>query len=176
MIALTNTPTLQTDRLTLRAPNAQDWPHWRDFATSQRAEFIGGPYDLNGAWRAFGHAVGHWVLRGFGSFAVTLKGDDTAIGMTGPWYPIIWPEKELGWTIWNPDFEGTGLMFEAASAARDYAFNTLKWATAVSYIDHGNDRSVALAERLGAVLDETAAQPKSDRPCLIYRHPTPGAA
>ena len=173
---MTNITPLETERLILRAPKAQDWDQWHPFAMSKRAEFIGGPYDLGGAWRSFGHAVGHWVLRGFGSFAVTLKGDDTAIGMTGPWYPANWPEQELGWTMWRDDLEGQGIMFEAASAARDHAFHTLGWETAVSYIDYGNDRSVALAKRLGATLDETAEQPKSDRPCFIYRHPNPKVA
>ena len=68
MTQLAPTPTLQTARLTLRAPRASDWPHWRDFAASDRARFVGGPIDEGKAWRAFGHVIGMWVLRGYGTF------------------------------------------------------------------------------------------------------------
>lgn len=163
------TPSLETERLILRGPRASDWPLWRDFAASNRAQFIGGPYDLRSAWRAFGHVIGMWVLRGYGSFIITAKGDDTPLGFTGPWHPIEWPEPELGWTIWSPEVEGKGIAFEAARAARNYAFDTLGWTTAVSYIDHGNDRSVALAERLGATLEPGAPIP-GETPCHVYRH------
>ncbi|MGZ3215780.1 GNAT family N-acetyltransferase [Paracoccus sp. T5] len=178
MITLSPTPVLETERLTLRAPQGSDWPHWRSFHGSDRARFIGGGPDLpeGASWRAFGHVVGHWVLRGFGMFVFTIKGDDTALGMTGPWFPEGWPEHELGWTAWSPAAEGRGLVAEAARAARDHAFTALGWTTAVSYIDSDNLRSIALAQRLGAVLDPKAQQPASfDAPGLVYRHPAPGA-
>lgn len=174
MIELADTPVLTTDRLILRAPQARDWPHWHAFALSDRAAHIGGPYTDATAWRAFGHVIGMWVLRGFGSFAITAKGDDTAIGMCGPWQPYDWPEREIGWTIWSPQAEGRGIAHEAALAARAFAFTTLGWDTAVSYIDPDNDRSIALAERLGAVRDPHAAHP-GERPCHVYRHPAPEA-
>lgn len=171
---LVDTPVLETPRLTLRAPAARDWPLWRDFAMSERAEFIGGPYTNETAWRAFGHVIGMWVLRGFGSFVFTAKGDGTALGMTGPWFPEGWPELEIGWTVWSAEVEGTGLAFEAALATRGYAYEVLGWPGAVSYIDHGNERSVALAKRMGCVLDEAAATP-GDKPAYVYRHPAPDA-
>ena len=54
----------------------------------------------------------------------------------------------------------------------------LQWAwengfeTLVSYITPGNDRSVALAERLGATPDATAPRPdgESASETLVYRH------
>jgi RimJ/RimL family protein N-acetyltransferase len=170
MIEMAGTPKLETERLILRGPKPDDWQAWMPFAMSERAQYIGGPYDLGGAWRAAGHFVGHWLMRGYGSFVITRKGDDTAIGMTGPWYPANWPEKELGWTMWQDDLEGTGLMFEAASAARDYAFDVLGWQTAVSYIDAPNVRSIRLAERLGAVHDPEAECIEIDKEVLVYRH------
>ena len=175
-VTLSNTPVLETERLILRAPKREDWPHWREMALSPRAEYVTQP-GINEAlaWRGMGHIIGHWVLHGWGSFIITRKGDDTALGLTGPWFPATWPEPELGWAIWKSDLEGTGIAFEAASAARSYAFETLGWDTAVSYIDPKNKRSIALATRLGAVLDNTAHGPDKDD--LVYRHPTPlGAA
>lgn len=175
MIQLSPTPVLTTERLILRAPVAADWPHWLEFQKSDRAEYVGGGPDVKqpAIWRAFGHVIGHWVMRGFGMFVFTLKDDNTALGMTGPWFPEGWPEREIGWSVWTPAAEGKGYVREAAMAARAYAYETLGWETVVSYIDPENIRSIALAERLGAVRDDSAAIPDSDKPCLVYRHPNP---
>lgn len=173
---LASTPVLTTERLTLRAPGPQDWPRFNAFLASPRADFIrSAAYAEPLAWRAFGHVIGHWVLRGFGSFVFTATGSDAALGMAGPWYPAGWPEREIGWTVWAPEAEGKGFAFEAASAARDHAFRDLGWQTAVSYIDPANARSIALAERLGARRDDAARHP-GDEPCLVYRHRGPEAA
>ncbi len=174
MISLAGISSIETERLVLRAPQGADWEAWRAFAVSNRARFIGGAMDNGMAWRAFGHAIGHWALRGYGSFIFTLKGSDQAIGMVGPWHPFDWPEPEIGWTIWRSEYEGRGLAYEAALAARQHAYDTLGWDTAVSYIHPDNHRSIALAKRLGAHLDEDAAWPK-DEPCETYRHPSPDA-
>lgn len=181
MIALSNTPVLTTQRLILRAPGAADWPAWREFHTSERAKFIGGGSEITPAqsWRAFGHVIGHWVMRGFGSFVFTLKDDDRALGMAGPWFPEGWPEHEIGWTVWTDAAEGKGYAREAALAARDFARRELGWDEIVSYIDAQNTRSIALAERLGARRDDQARLPATASPCeglCVYRHPAEDAA
>ena len=63
-----------------------------------------------------------------------------------------WAEPELGWTL-MAEAEGKGLGFEAAAAARDYAARHQGLNGVISYIAHANDRSRALAERLGASLE-----------------------
>lgn len=174
MIALSGTPVLHTARLTLRAPVAADWPHWQAFAASPRAAFVGGPLDAGRAWRAFGHVIGMWVLRGWGSFVFHLKDSPQPLGMCGPWQPFDWPEPELGWTVWSPEAEGRGLAFEAVTAARAHAFGTLGLTTAVSYIDPENARSIALATRLGARRDPQAATPAVfEKPAFVFRHGAP---
>lgn len=176
MIALSPTPVLETERLVLRAPAARDWEHWRDFFMSERSRWIrsGAPEPEEAlAWRAWAGVIGHWVMRGWGSFVITTHDSDRGLGMTGPWAPINWPEYEIGWTMWSAENEGKGLMAEAAAAARDHAFRTLGWKTAVSYIAPANTRSRALAERLGAVIDPNAAPFPGDAEALVYRHPCP---
>ena len=174
MIALSDTPTLRTDRFTLRAPVATDWPAWCAFHTSERARFVGGTGETTTAWRSFGHFVGHWVLRGFGSFVIQTHDDPAPLGSVGPWYPEGWPETEIGWTLWSPEAEGKGIIQEAARAGIDFAFGTLGWSQAVSYIEPGNTASIRVAERLGATRDDTAPNPFDDN-TLVYRHPVPGA-
>jgi RimJ/RimL family protein N-acetyltransferase len=177
-VHLANTPVLETERLILRAPKGSDWTPFADYAASDRTQYTGGPLKRPQAWRAWGHVIGHWAMRGFGLFVFTLKDDDTPLGMVGPWFPDGWPEREIGWTVWSEKREGKGFAYEAASTARTYAFNTLGWDSAVSYIDAPNTRSVALAERLGATLDPDAdimdLPDDNGVDVLVYRHPHPG--
>ena len=166
---LMETPVLRTERLLLRAPRAGDYPAWEAFICDERSRFVGGPLSKGRAWRAFSTLVGHWLLRGCGGYVLVEHGSSVPIGQVGPWYPGEWPEREIGWTAWSAAVEGRGLMREAADAVLDHVFRDLGWTSAVSYIDPDNFRSVALAERLGAVLDETAPWPGDER-LLVYRH------
>ncbi len=170
-------PTLTTERLILRAPSLADLPAYREFNQSDRSSWTGGPRNEGETFRHLALQIGHWAFRGFGNFAIVKKGEDVACGMAGPWSPDGWPENELGWLIWNEQDEGTGIAFEAASAARDWVFANCGWTTAVSYIHPENDRSVTLAKRLGAV-DDSADSPKpAGYPdTLVYRHPVPTVA
>lgn len=164
-------PTLETDRLILRGPEARDLDGFVDYLTSDRSIYTGGPKTPGDAWRAFAVEIGHWHIRGYGSWSVTEKGSDEAVGIVGHWHPGDWPEREIGWILW-PQAEGKGIAFEAAQAVLKHTFDTLEWATAVSYIDRENARSVALAKRLGAQLDPMADTP-DDSTCFVYRHPKP---
>lgn len=161
---------LETERLILRKPTAQDCVGAVSFYTSERSAMAGGNIDAGRAWRQFAAILGHWEIRGFGLFAVTQKPSDQIIGLVGQWYPGDWPEQELGWVVFDGS-EGKSIAYEAACAARTHAYETLSWETAVSYIDPDNSRSIALAERLGCHLDNEATLPKPDT--LVYRHPAP---
>ena len=172
-VTLSATPVLETERLTLRAFGPQDVEAGTAFLMSERARYMGGPYSAHDAWEHCVFLIGHWAMRGFGLFAICLKGSDTAIGDTGPFQPGAWPEPEIGWGIWDQAHKGKGYAFEAAQAARRYAHDTLGWSTAVSYIDPDNARSIALAERLGCVRDAGAPLPDllGWDGTLVYRHP-----
>lgn len=165
--------TLQTQRLVLREPQAADWPAFRDFMFSDRAAAFGSHRDLGKTWKSFAAELGHWQIYGHGMWAVTRRGADDALGYVGPWTPAHWPEPEIGWMIFDPRVEGTGIAAEAASASIAHAFDVLSWETAVSYIAPGNTRSIRLAEKLGASLDILAEAPSGET--LVYRHPRPGA-
>ncbi len=160
---------LQTERLTLRRPTSDDWPIYRDFMMTDRARFFSSSGDLGATWKTFASELGHWQMYGAGLWAVTLRGDNTIIGLIGPWHPPHWPEKEIGWMILSDAQEGKGFATEAARASLTHAFDVLGWETAVSYIWPDNTRSVRLAEKLGAVLDEKATSPTPQ--AQVYRHP-----
>lgn len=171
-VTLSRTQVIDTERLVPRAPQARAIDAYMAFLTGPRAARVGGPVDRRAAWRSFDHMIGHWVMRGYGMFIIERKDTGGAIGFAAPWFPEGWPEPELGWTLFAGAAEGKGCAFEAASAARDFIFCDLGWDTVVSYIRPGNDRSAAVARRLGAVPDPDAPQGEGD-PDWICRHPRP---
>jgi len=163
-------PRLETERLILRAPASSDLDAEAAFFASERSHFVGGPMTRGEAWRSIAGVLGHWCLRGFGFFAIELKDTGEYAGRAGPWYPYSWPEAEIGWSLMN-GFEGLGIAHEAALATRRWAYETLGWETAVSLIAPGNERSIALAERLGATYEYDFLHEKYGH-VPIYRHPS----
>jgi len=161
-------PRLETPGLLLRAPRATDFDAYATYLASDRARFTGGPMDRNLAWRAFGHVVGHWVLRGYGVFVIEDKATGEALGTTGPFFPEGWPEPEIAWTLWQG--EGRGIATEAALAARTWAYEALGWTTAISLILDGNTRSEALAARLGCIRESSVTHAQFGA-AGIWRHP-----
>ena len=164
-------PTIITERLILRAPNAEDFEPLAEFYGSERSVYEDGPYSRKAAWREFCTSVATWHFFGFGVFTIEERKSGAWVGEVGINFPDDYPEHEIGWTL-SASFEGKGYAFEAASAAREWAFSTQKLPTLVSYIDPENARSIRLAERLGASRDDAAARPENDL-CLVYRHPKP---
>lgn len=160
-------PTIETERLILRAPRREDWPVYAAFMETPAAAFFKGHGKPTEAWRSFGVTLWHWADIGYGPFAVTLKGDNACLGLVGPKCPPGWPEGEITWMVFGAA-EGKGIASEAARAALGFAERDLGWTTAVSYVDEPNRRSISMAKRLGASLDKTAKAPGPD--LLVYRH------
>lgn len=173
---LANTPVIETERLHMRAPEPVDLSCARAFYRSDRSQYAGGGSATTerAAFGIFAGIVGHWPLRGYGTFAVVEKATGKTIGGVGPHYPDDWPEKELGWCIWDASAEGKGFATEAVLAARDWIYRDLGWPTIVSYIHPDNDKSIALATRIDCARDDTAATPSGkDIAPIVYRHPAP---
>ncbi|MEX0351436.1 MAG: GNAT family N-acetyltransferase [Paracoccaceae bacterium] len=169
MISVT-IPKLETERLILRGPDARDFENVATFfADEARSWGFGGPCNRNEAWRWFASMIGHWVLRGYGYWMVETRAGHP-VGFVGIWEPEGWPEPELGWVVFA-DAEGKGYALEAAREVRRYAYEVLGFETISSNIFPGNDRSVALAERLGARF-ERSYENVSHGTQMVYRHPS----
>ncbi|MGE0658724.1 MAG: GNAT family N-acetyltransferase [Reyranellaceae bacterium] len=162
-----NAPIIRTDRLLLREPILADWPAFAEVMTSDRAKYMGGPFSIGQAWGTFCHGVALWQLFGVGNLSIELRDTKQCIGQIEINQGPRFPEPELGWQI-QVEAEGKGYAFEAAVALRDWAFRERKVETLVSYIGPENSRSIRLAERLGATLDEKARP--QDPGDLVYRH------
>jgi RimJ/RimL family protein N-acetyltransferase len=144
-------PTLQTPRLILRPPAAQDFEPWcAMMADAEGARFIGGPNPPSVVWRQLCATAGAWTLFGFAMFSVIERDTGAWLGRVGPWRPHDWPGPEVGWGLIRPAW-GKGYAVEAASATLDYAFDVLGWNDAIHSIDPANLASQRVAVRLGAV-------------------------
>ena len=169
-------PIIETERLLLRAPKRADFDSYAATLMSDRARYIGGPFTLEGAWADFSKDVAGWVLNGFGLWAIESRETGEFLGVVGPQQPPYFPETEFGWVLVEAA-EGKGVAYEAALAARAFCYERFGFTTLVSHIDVPNQRSIRLAERLGAIRDDAAPRPAvslSDPSFLIYRHPSPG--
>lgn len=164
-------PTLQTDRLILRPATQDDFEPFAAFYASDRAKFVGGPLSREEAWRMLAMEMGHWQIAGFGRWIVEPKDNGATAGLVGLFAPEGWPEPEIGWDLFD-GHEGKGYATEAAIAARDYAYNTLAWPTAISLIKPANTGSKKVAERMGAAYEEMYQHERHGE-IEIWRHPAP---
>lgn len=148
---MSDAPVLETERLRLRAPVEADFDGFCALMSDPiAAEHIGGVMNPPQTWRTLCLLIGHWQVRGFGFFTVEDRITGEWLGRVGPWFPHGWPAPEIGWAIARPHW-GRGVGPEAATAAIDYAFDTLGWADVTHMIDPANVNSKALARKLGSV-------------------------
>jgi len=144
-------PTLETERLILRPPAAEDFePFAALMASDETAHFIGGVQPRSVAWRGFAAMVGSWIILGFGMFSVFEKSSGQWVGRLGPIHPDGWPGNEIGWGLAR-EFWGKGYAVEGSRAAMDWAFTTLGWTDAIHSIHPENVASQGVARRLGSV-------------------------
>ena len=166
--------TLETERLHLRLFRAGDIEAYeRIIADPEVIRWLGGepPEDLRReAWWSMSMHAGQWVLRGFGIWAVTLRGSDEMIGRAGLWHPVWWPEPEAAWTFAREHW-GKGYATEVGRVALEVGFSALGLAHAVSYIRHDNARSIRVAEKLGGRLEQRTVSHGVET--LVYGYSAP---
>ena len=143
-------PTLETERLILRAPAREDYEPWLAFLADAEAQrFLDGAQSRAAGWRQICSMTGAWAIRGFSMFSVVEKASGRWIGRLGPWQPEGWPGTEVGWGLAREAW-GRGYATEGAAAAVDWAFRDLGWTEVIHCIDVDNTPSQAVARRLGS--------------------------
>ncbi|MGA8278874.1 MAG: GNAT family N-acetyltransferase [Rhodanobacteraceae bacterium] len=144
-------PTIETERLRLSALGERHFEAYASMladASSTRFVGDGQPLDRMNAWRSMAMLLGHWVLRGYGMWAVELKESGEFVGRVGLHNPEGWPDMELGWML-MPDQRHHGYATEAGSAVLEYAFANLDTQRVISLIRADNNASERVARRLG---------------------------
>ena len=149
-------PTLETERLVLRAFRAEDldplaamWTH------PDVVRFIGGQaLSREDTWRRQLAACGQWPYTGWGYWIAELKSSGEVVGQVGfadfkrEMEPSIEGEPELGY-VFSPTVHGQGIAGEACAAVLEWGDANLDAASYPAIISPGNDASIRLAERLG---------------------------
>ncbi len=144
-----NIPVLETERLLLRAPCADDFPVYRDFFGDADASYsYGGPMSSDGAWRVLATDIGHWALQGYGRWAVEERSSGQMVGGCGLWWPGDYPRSELTWWI-IPSARRKGYALEASRAATRFGYDVLGWDRVETHMDDENLAARRLAEKLG---------------------------
>lgn len=145
-------PTIDTARLRLRAFTEADFPAYRTLVADpdvMRYLGDGRPLSEIDAWRQLATILGHWVLRGFGLWAVDERSTGRFVGRVGLLEPSGWPGFEVAYTI-APSSWGRGYAREAAGAALRHAQEVLGRTDIISIIRPDNIASVRVATSLGA--------------------------
>jgi RimJ/RimL family protein N-acetyltransferase len=156
--ALSACPTLETERLILRPFRDDDVDDYLAMMTSapvRRWLFVPDEFGRYEAWAQMAAWLGQWALRGSGQWALEAKESGAFVGRAGTHRPARhdWPGLEVGWTL-HPDHWGNGYATEAGRRSVEYAFDVNKTDELVSCILPDNERSAAVARRLGFTVGE----------------------
>jgi RimJ/RimL family protein N-acetyltransferase len=148
---------IETERLLLRKPRLEDAEELvAVYADPETMRYIGdgSTTDLAGTKAAIEKWLVRWEKNGIGFFVIERRDDGRFIGRAGflVWDPETWTvselddrsEVELGWTLERQHW-GNGYATEAALALRDWTDRR----RLISLIQHGNERSARVAEKLG---------------------------
>jgi RimJ/RimL family protein N-acetyltransferase len=148
---------IQTERLLLRKPRPEDAEELvAVYSDPETMRYIGdgSTTDLAGTRAAIETWLARWEANGIGFFVIERRDDRQVVGRAGflLWDPETWAiaelddhsEVELGWALARRHW-GNGYATEAALALREWTDRR----RLISLIQHGNVRSVRVAEKLG---------------------------
>ncbi|MBF6619276.1 MAG: GNAT family N-acetyltransferase [Patulibacter sp.] len=145
---------LRTERLLLRQWEPTDRAAFAAInADAEVMRHVGsgplGRADSDALWSQLHH---DWTERGHAPWAVERAEDGALLGFCGlaipTFLPQVLPAVEIGWRL-RRDAWGRGYATEAALASFDAAWHRMGMAQIIAIVHPDNDRSLALAERLG---------------------------
>jgi RimJ/RimL family protein N-acetyltransferase len=166
---------LESERLILRMFQEEDWSSMHaHYGNSECTRFTLGRVLSEGeSWRLTSALAGHWLLRGYGPYALEEKSSGSMIGTVGLWYPGDFPEREIKWAI-HPLFWGQGYASEAARAVQKMQREVYPGQPPISFIHKDNQASIRVALSVGAVLENEIDF--RDGRFQIFRHPAQDVA
>lgn len=166
---------VETPRLRLRPFRESDWTamhaHYADLESTRYT--LGRTLGEGESWRLTATLAGHWLLRGYGPYALEAKADGRVLGTVGLWHPVDFPEREIKWAL-HPAARGQGYASEAARRVQQVAAAAFPGRPPISFIDRDNAASIRVALAVNACFEsETDFR---GRRFQVYRHPAPDAA
>jgi RimJ/RimL family protein N-acetyltransferase len=164
---------LETERLLLRQFLDTDLDLYaRMCGDAEVMQWIGDGRTLTReeTWRSVAATLGHWVLRGYGMYAVEEKATGTFIGRMGLFNPEGWPGLEAGWLLGRSNW-GYGYATEGAKAVVRMAYESVGATHLISLIRPENLASIRVAEKLGAIRESTIEMSGRDVHIFAYGGP-----
>ncbi|WP_310394707.1 GNAT family N-acetyltransferase [Hymenobacter sp.] len=172
-------PVLETSRLVLRGFRADDFAAW--FALSRTPAyhryFGSEPMPAEEVWKLVLRSAGHWVLLGYGFWAVEEKASGRFVGAVGflnlkrDLAPALGEAPEMGWVV-DPAAHGQGYATEAVAAAVAWGEAHFGPVRTVCIIHPENQPSLRLAAKFG--YREYARTTYKGEPIVLLERPGAG--
>lgn len=153
---ISTAPDLDTERLTLRAPQVGDLADttalWSD---PDVVKYIGGrTFSPEEIWARLLRYIGHWGVMGYGYWVARERATGRFVGEVGladhhrDIQPPLGDDPESGWVLatWS---HGRGFATEAMRAVLAWGDRVLAAERTVCLIDEANAASVRVAAKLG---------------------------
>jgi RimJ/RimL family protein N-acetyltransferase len=160
-------PEIETTRLRLRAFTPDDLDDlFLIFGDEEVMRYIsnGKPRSLEETGRGLLRTIEGWQKRGFGLWAMTIKGSDRVIGYCGLIYLDDTPEIEIAYGLAKAHW-AKGYATEAARATLEFGFEKLKLERIVAVVNPENIPSQRVLEKLGMTYVKKAHHYETD---LMY--------
>ena len=151
-------PTLETERLTLRAHTLANFEDSAAMWADQEvvARISGVPSTAAESWSRLLRYIGHWQALGYGYWVIESKLDGTFLGEAGladyhrDSRPSVHGKPEAGWAL-KTSAQGQGLATEAVTAVMAWADAVLakEFPMACAIFDPAHAASVRVAEKVG---------------------------
>lgn len=163
---------LKTERLLLRHFHTEDLEqiHQQIFTDAEVMRFGEGPQTKEWAHQWLERHIKSYEKYGYGPYAIIEQNTQKMIGYCGLFYfPDINEneEVEIGYRLARSTW-GQGYATEAASAVRDFAWDTLHFSRLVALIDPSNIASIQVAKKLGMHYESEAMIEGYDHPDHVY--------
>lgn len=104
---------------------------------------------------------------GYGPYCLSLKSDDTLIGICGLFRREGLEDPDIGFGV-LPDYCGKGYAGEAAIAVVEYARGELGIERLTAIVSPGNAPSIGLIEKLGLRFERMITMPGDDDAISLY--------
>lgn len=173
LVSTAEIPILETPRLKLRAHRLDDFKHsaamWADPVVAQYTS--GKPLTEEESWTKFLRYAGHWVLLGFGYWAVEEKATGNFVGEIGfadykrDVQPSLQGMPEIGWVLASAA-HGKGYATEAVRAGVAWGDAHFHGAQTACIISPENHASIRVAVKCG--YRDLQAATYRGKPTILY--------
>jgi len=160
---------LETERLVMRIFQEADREDLHAYYSDPECVkyTTGKPFTEYETWQKIASLIGHWHIRLYGPYVIEEKYSGTIMGFAGPYYPPVWPDPEIQWSLIKR-FWGKGYASEAARAVKRMLLENLLQLSFISIIHPANTDSIHLAEKLHTAFEKDFYF--MDTNWHIYRH------